>query len=147
MARERSPIFMQRRGSFLVPDAPIDGEMLDAFPTRKKLRVAITQPRSIPQLRLYWSMLHLVADNMSTEITSEALHEWIKMRCGVSVAIPLRNGQVDHVPGSIAFDKMDQDQFGRFFERAATLIVTHLIPGLGKPALIREANLMLGVAA
>lgn len=130
-----------------MPDAPIDGERLDAFPTGKKLRVAVTQPRSVPQLRLYWSMLHLVADNMSTEITSEALHEWIKMRCGVSVAIPLRNGQTDHVPGSIAFDKMDQDQFGRFFDRAADLIVTHLIPGLGKPALMREANLMLGVAA
>lgn len=147
MSKERPPIFMQRRGSFLAPAAPMDGEALEAFPTGKNLRVAITQPRSIKQHRLYFAMLNLVAENMATEVTSDALHEWVKLRCGVSVAIPLKSGAVDLVAGSIAFDKMDQDQFNRFFERAATLIVTHLIPGLGKPALIREANLMLGVAA
>lgn len=147
MSRERPPIFMQRRGSFLVPQAPIDGELLDAYPAGRALRVAVTQPRSVPQLRLYWSMLRLVADNMSAEVTTEALHNWIKMRCGVSAAIPLKSGKVDFVPGSVAFDKMDQEAFGRFFDRAMDLVVEHLIPGLGKPALEREARLMLGEAA
>lgn len=147
MSKERPPIFVQRRGSFLVPQAPIDSELLDGFPSGKPLRVAITQPRSVPQLRLYWSMLRLVADNMETEVTTEALHGWIKMRCGVSVAIPLRSGAVDQVPGSVAFDKMDQEAFGRFFDRAMDLVVEHLIPGLGKADLSREARLMLGEAA
>lgn len=147
MSKERPPIFVQRRGAFLVPQAPIDGELLEAYPAGKPLRVAVTQPRSVPQLRLYWSMLRLVADNMESEVTTEALHNWVKMRCGVSAAIPLRSGAVDYVPGSVAFDKMDQDTFARFFDRAVTLIVEHLIPGLGKSELEREARIMLGEAA
>lgn len=147
MSKERPPIFVQRRGAFLVPQAPIDGELLEAFPAGKPLRVAITQPRSVPQMRLYWSMLRLVADNLDSEVTTEALHSWIKMRCGVTAAIPLRSGQVEYVPGSIAFDKMDQDQFGRFFDRATELLVEHVIPGLSKPHLEAEARAMLGEAA
>jgi hypothetical protein len=136
-----------RRGTFLVPEAPIDGELIEAFPAGKPLRLSITQPRSIPQMRLYWSMLRLVADNLDSTVTTEALHNWIKMRCGVSAAIPLRNGETDYVPGSIAFDKMDQDQFQAFMDRALDLIVGHLIPGLAKPTLEAEARAMLGLAA
>ena len=147
MSKERPPIFVQRRGSFLIPQAPIDGELLEGFPSGKPLRVAITQPRSVPQLRLYWSMLRLVADNMETEVTTEALHSWVKMRCGVAAAIPLKSGAVDYVPGSVAFDRMSQDEFARFFDRAVTLIVEHLLPGLGKASLVQEARIMLGEAA
>lgn len=144
MAKERAPIFMQRRGVFLQPEAPIDGEMLERYPANKRLKVVLTQPRSVPHLRLYWSMLRLVVDNLDTPVTTEALHEWVKLRAGVSVAIPLRNGQVDHVPGSVAFDKMDQHEFNAFFDRAMGLIVEHLIPGLSKGALEAEARAMLG---
>lgn len=144
MSKDRPPIFMVRRGSFLQPETPLDGELLAEYPAAKRLRVALTQPRSNPHLRLYWSMLRLVVDNLDTPVTTEALHEWVKLKCGVSVAIPLRSGAVDHVPGSVAFDKMDQDQFNRFFDRAMGLIVEHLIPGLSKGRLESEARAMLG---
>ena len=144
MSKERPPILMQRRGAFLVPQAPIDGEMLEAFPAGKPLKVVVTQPRNIKPHRLYFAMLKLVADNMQGPATKEALHEWIKLKTGVSVAIPLRSGKVDLVPGSIAFDKMNDDEFRVFLEAAKTLIVEHLIPGLSKPALEAEARAMLG---
>lgn len=147
MGKERPPIMMIRRGTFLVPAAPIDGELIEAFPAGKALRVAVTPPRSVPQLRLYWSMLRLVADNLDSAVTTEALHNWIKMRCGIAAAIPLRNGETDYVPGSIAFDKMDQDQFQAFMDRALDLVLGQLIPGLSKPALEAEARAMLGLAA
>lgn len=146
MSKERAPIIMQRRGAFLVPQAPIDGEMLEAFPAGKPLKVAVTQPRSIKAHRLYFAMLKLVADNLDGPATKEALHEWVKLRTGVSVAIPLKSGKVDIVPGSIAFDKMSEDEFRVFLEAAKTLIVEHLIPGMSKPALEHEARVMLGEA-
>ena len=144
MAKERPPIFMVRRGTFLMPESPIDGDLIEQYPAMKRLRVSLTQPRSVPHLRLYFAVLKLVAANMETTVTPEALHEWVKVKCGVSVMIPLRSGAVDVVPGSIAFDKMDQDQFNRFFDSAMGLIVEHLIPGLSRRALEAEARAMLG---
>lgn len=147
MAAERNPILMMRRGSFLVPCAPLDGNRLEQFPANKALNVRITQPRSSPQNRLYWSMLNLVCDNLDQPIEPEALHEWVKVRCGVTATIPLRNGKWDIVPGSIAFENMPQDEFQRFFDRAKELLVEHVIPGLKSDALEREARAMLGEAA
>lgn len=144
MSSERPPILMQRRGAFLVPQAPIDGEMLEAFPAGKTLKVKVTQPRNVKAHRLYFAMLRLVADNLSVPVTTAALHEWVKLKTGVTAAIPLKSGNVDLVPGSIAFDQMDDDEFRSFLESAKTLIVEHLIPGLSKPALEAEARAMLG---
>lgn len=144
---EAPPIIMQRRGTFLVPMAPIDGEALAKFSPGKPLRVRVTQARSLPQMRLYWSMLNLVSENLDQPVTPETLHEWLKLKLGVSHPIKLKSGEVVHVPGSIAFDKMSQSDFAVYFQAAAEMIVEHIIPGMSRPALEREAQLMLGVAA
>lgn len=144
MSDEKPPILMQRRGGFLMPCSPMDAEMVEAFPSGKPLRVRITQPRSLPQHRLYWSMLQKVCENLEQPITTETLHQWIKLRCGVIEPIILRTGEIQEVPGSIAFDQMDQVSFNAFFQRAVDLICEHIIPGLEKPALEREAREMLG---
>lgn len=144
MAQE---LLMARRGPYLAPWGPMDAGGVEVLPHGKPLKVKVTRARSVPQHRLYWSMLNLVADNMDTPVTADALHEWIKLRCGVSIMIPLRSGKIDVVPGSIAFDKMEQTEFQQFFDKAKTLIVEHLIPGLGIAALESEARLMLGEMA
>jgi hypothetical protein len=89
-------------------------------------------------------MLSKVVENLGTPIAKEALHEWVKLRCGVVAFIPLKSGAVDQVAGSTAFDAMDQTEFNAFFEKAADLLCEHIIPGLGKADLVREARLMLG---
>lgn len=143
---ERPEILMVRRGSFLQPAAPVDSVALEAYSAGKPLKVRITQPRSIQQNRLYWSMINLVCENVDQALTPDALHEWVKLRCGVTVQIQLKSGKVDTVPGSIAFDKMSQPEFRAFFDRAKDLLVEHVIPGLGRATLEREARLMLGEA-
>ena len=140
-------ILMARRGPYLAPWGPMDASAVEVLPRGKPLKVKVTRARSVPQHRLYFAMLNLVADNMDTPVTADALHEWVKLRCGVSVMIPLRSGKIDTVPGSIAFDKMEQPEFQAFFDKAKALIVEHLIPGLGGAALEREARLMLGEVA
>lgn len=141
---ERPAIQMMRRGSFLVPCAPTDSNGLDAFPVNKPLKVKITQPRSIQQHRLYWTMLDLVAENLDQDITGDDLHEWMKLKLNVSKPVRQRNGEIVYVPGSIAFDKMEQPEFRKFFDKAKALLVEHIIPGLGSDALEREARLLLG---
>jgi hypothetical protein len=144
---EKPPIRMMRRGTFLVPAAPMDGDRLAELPTGKALNVRVTQPRSIGQHRLYWSMLTLVCENLDQPITPDDLHEWVKVKLGVTVAVKQRNGQTVYVPGSIAFDKMEQGEFRSFFDRAKALLVDQIIPGLSNEALEREARALLGEAA
>jgi hypothetical protein len=148
MADEKPPIMVQRRGSFLMPEAPLDGEALMALPAGKALAITVRQPRrSSAQNRLYRGLLTVVADNLDQEIGPDDLHEWMKMRLGLTREVKQRNGQIVTVTRSVSFDKMEHDEFTRYFDRAKRLIVEHLIPGLNCDALEREARAMLGEPA
>jgi len=144
MVSERPPIRCQRRGFFLIPVAPMDSDALARFPSGKDLSVRVTQARSVPQHRLYWSMLTLVADNLDQPINAEALHEWIKDKLDYVDLVRQRNGTTVRVTRSIAFDKMQQPEFREFFDKAVTMLIEHIIPGLDSEALEREARAMLG---
>lgn len=144
---ERPPMIMARRGGFLAPWTPADSLQLEKLPTGVALKVRATQPRSLPQHRLYFVMLDLVADNLDQDLTGDDLHEWVKLKVGCVKPIRLRNGDIAEVPASIAFDKMEQAEFQKFFDRAKRLLVEHVIPGIGSEALEHEARLMLGEAA
>lgn len=148
MASDRPPIMVQRRGEFLVPQAPVDGERIRDLPAGKALKVTVSQPRrSSPQNRLYWSLLGVVCENLDQDVEPEALHAWLKVKLGVVTPLILRSGEIAYVPASIAFDKMEHQQFTAYFDRVKALIVEHLIPGLGSEVLEREARAMLGEAA
>jgi hypothetical protein len=145
MASERPPIMVQRRGEFLVPQAPVDGERIRDLPAGKALKVTVSQPRrSSAQNRLYWSLLGVVCENLDQDIEPEALHAWLKVKLGVVTPLILRSGEIAYVPGSIAFDKMEHPAFTAYFDRVKALITEHLIPGLNSAALEREAYAMLG---
>lgn len=145
---EKPPILVQRRGDFLVPQAPFDGERIRDLPAGKALRIEVRQPRrSNPQLRLYWSLLGIVCDNLDQNIKPEALHEWLKMRLGYVIEFKLRSGEIVQVPASIAFDKMEHAEFTAYFDAVKALLVQHIIPGVNSETLVREAAAMLGEAA
>jgi hypothetical protein len=118
-----------------------------SLPTDKPLKAVLTRSRSRPQLRLYFAMLQLVVENLEQPISRDVLHEWVKIRCGIVEPVKLKSGAVEMVPGSVAFEAMDQTQFNAFFEHAAELLCEHIIPGLEKPALLQRAREMLGEEA
>lgn len=145
MSKEKPPLYLIRRGRALYPASGLAERMIETLPLNKVLRTnKPTQPRSVKQNALYWALLTLAAENMSEPVTSDALHEWMKLRLGVTVTIRLKNGKTDTVAGSTAFENMPPEEFGPHLDRVADLICEHLIPGLGREDLLREARLMLG---
>lgn len=145
---EKPPILVMRRGEFLVPVSPIDGERIREFPAGKPLKARLTQPqRSNAQLRLYWSLLNVVCENLDQPMEPEDLHTWLKMRLGLTVEIRQRNGDVFEVPRSVAFDRMEHGEFTKYFDRVKRLLVERVIPGVKSETLEREALAMLGEAA
>lgn len=148
MASEKPHVIVVRRADFLTPYAPLDGELVRAYPAGKPLKLTITQPgRSSPQNRLYWSLLRLLVDNMDQELTPDILHEWFKMRLGVTHEVRLRSGEINTVTGSTAFDKLTHEEFTAYMGRVKRLVTEQLIPRADSEAFVREATLMIGEAA
>lgn len=142
---EQPSILVVRRSGFLQAASPLDEELIRALPAGKPLKLKITQPRrSVPQQRLYWAFVSLVAENLDQEVTAETLHAWFKLRCGVAKEIKLRSGEIISVPGSTAFDKMEHADFTAYFQQVKDLVVGHLIPRADCEAFEREALAMIG---
>lgn len=145
---EKPPILVQRRGEFLVPHGPMDGEAIRALPAGKVLAITARQPRrSNPQNRLYRALLGVVCDNLDQPLLPDDLHEWMKLHLDLTTPVKSRNGKVTWVTKSVAFDKMEHAEFTAYFERVKALIVEHFIPGINSIALEREARAMLGEIA
>lgn len=142
---ESPSILVVRRSGFLQAASPLDEELIRALPAGKPLKLKVTQPRrSVPQHRLYWAFLTLVAENLDQEVKAEVLHEWMKIRCGITKEIRLRSGEIVTLPGSTAFDKMEHAAFTVYFQQVKDLVVNHLIPRADCEAFEREALAMVG---
>lgn len=140
--KEAAPILLRRSGRFLMAADRMTETFIESLPQGKTLRARdITQPRSRARLRLYWALMHLAADNMEA-VTVQALHKWMKVRLGIVEAIPLRNGKVEFVDGSIAFDKLSEEEFAPYLDKVIGFIVEELIPGLGRDDLMAMAKEM-----
>lgn len=138
------PILMKRLFDKLVPASALDADHLRDFPVGKSLRVRITMPRNVGRLRLYWAVLKLVHENMDSPPPIKRLHEAIKVRLGYTETIRFKGAAPVVIPASIAFDKMSEPEFAKFFDRFKDFVTTVVIPGLDKPALEAEALEMLG---
>jgi hypothetical protein len=113
------------------------------------LSVEIKRPRNGKHHRLFWALMGLVHDNIDQERypTVEDLVAAVKISAGLRTRIELPNGEVGFIPGSIAFHKMDQDEFSKFYDRVCDLIAKHFLPGVNTNDLRREVEIMIGIAA
>jgi hypothetical protein len=120
--RERRPLFVKRRGTGLFPVAGEDAELLSSYPMDAELEITVKRRRSLPQLRLYWSILHKTVEATEQFASAEHLHEAIKARLGYVRRMRLIGGSEVLLTDSTALAKMDAQEFGTYFDRAMKLI-------------------------
>ena len=126
------PIRVVRRGGFLSGASPADDEALRELPTEFTI-TGIRQRRSLPQLRLFWVIMAILAENSEQGLTKEELAAFFKVQCGLGTPVKARSGKVTMVPRSISFERLPQDEFGRFFDRVLDL-VERMMPGISQEA-------------
>jgi hypothetical protein len=102
----------------------------------------IKRPRNLKHHRKYWSLINLISDNLDG-VTPEGLSSAIKMMIGHVVTVQFGNKSILY-PDSISFDKMNQDQFNNFYERAVKAICEFVIPGLTEESVKNEIFKILG---
>lgn len=109
--------------------------------------VEVKKSRNISFHRLYWALITLVQHNMDGDRypTVEDFHAAVKIAAGLRTRIELPNGEVGFIPGSIAFNKMDQTEFSAFFDRVCDLISKHFLPGVTNDELRVEVESMTGL--
>lgn len=97
----------------------------------------VERPRSLPQLRLYWSILHHVAESTHWE-SAERLHTALKVRLGLYDLCKLPNGKTVPVVSSASFDAMNQDEFQSFMDKALAVLCEESLGGMAVTDLIAE---------
>lgn len=107
-----------RRGDALVPELDMDCRALDGIAQGQRVKVEIKEFRNVGRHRAYWKMLHEMVAATECALSPERLHEVIKLETGAVDLIRLPNGMTVAIPGSIAFDKMSEEEFVSFFQAA-----------------------------
>jgi hypothetical protein len=107
-----------RRGMALVPEMAMDEHALDGIAQGERVKVEIRQWRNTDRNRAYWAMLNEVIEATEAALTAERLHEVLKLELKVVDLIRLPSGLTVAIPGSIAFDKMEEPEFVAFFRAA-----------------------------
>lgn len=120
--RERIPIVLRRTERGLEPRSRLARDILDQYAEHSDVEVTIKKRRSLPQLRLYWTMLQKVVEATGAYPTAEHLHDAVKMQLGYTSPMRLLDGGVAWIPDSVAMAKMDAVQFKGFFDSAAELL-------------------------
>jgi hypothetical protein len=118
----KRPIYMRRVGSTLQCVSAMDQELLTSYGEGVDLEVNISRKRSLPQLRLYWSILGKVVEATDAYPTAEHLHDAIKLELGYVRPIRKIDGSLRFLPDSVALHEMEQPDFQVYFDRAMQLI-------------------------
>lgn len=109
------------------PVAAYDAELLWADPVGTEYDMVKRTKRSLPQLRLYWSMLHRVVSATGKWPDAEHLHSDLKIVLGYYVrTVNVLTGEVRLEPDSAALDRMTADEFMKFFDAAKAELSRHL---------------------
>lgn len=128
----------------LSPVDPRSAELWADLPRGKVLRAKVQQPRNVEHHRKLFALLNCVHPHQDHYATVKGLLDGIKLATGhTEEAVNAETGETIYAPASIAFDKMDQDAFEQFYDRAVDLICRRIIPGLGRADLEREVNEIL----
>jgi hypothetical protein len=122
MKRERPSLIVRKTRRGLAPVSAFDEERLHGMPMNTECEVKPLTKRSLPQLRLYWSILSRVVAATDIAPTAGHLHDILKVELGYVTPMRLWDGKVQLWPDSTALDAMQPDDFSRYFDAAMRLI-------------------------
>jgi hypothetical protein len=107
----------------LRPARAWDAEALSADPMNTEYELVRVTRRKPKQHRTYWRALSLVVKSTDRWPTAEHLHDELKLACGYyRKAANLATGEIMLIPDSTAFDKMKQEDWQQYMDRAMELI-------------------------
>lgn len=127
MAGDGFPIRVVRRGGILSGAFPMDDEAIRGLPAEFTI-TGIRQRRSLPQLRMFWALMQILAENSDQGLSKEDYAAVFKLKCGLATPVKMRSGKIEMIPRSISFDRLDQSTWDSFFSKVLD-VVERMMPG------------------
>ncbi|MET3648075.1 hypothetical protein [Phyllobacterium ifriqiyense] len=116
--REAQTIIVRKTPRGLQPVSGFDAELLMGKALGTEFRLTSLTKRSLPQHRTYWKALSVVCRSTNKWPTPEHLHDALKRACGYITINVMLTGEEFVTTDSTAFDAMNAEQFGEYFNRA-----------------------------
>lgn len=118
----------------LIPADEGDMEKLKKIPNGEFVKCEYKKTRNYRHHKKYWALIGIVYNNLpeglaETIRSEEELHTEVKMQAGVRQKRVSLSGKEYYIPGSIAFDKMSQEDFNEFYSKALDIICKWILPG------------------
>lgn len=113
-------LWLKRVGVALLPDGDESIAAFSKIPFNKPLRAEVKQPRNVQHHKLFWSIVHRVADGIGSE--PENVCDVLKIATGHCTTVKTKTHGTLSLPKSISFAKMDQTAFSEFFEKCLVVI-------------------------
>lgn len=140
---------LMKRGNSLIPTDDEGSDMLAKIKDGAQVIVEVKRSRNPQHHRLYFALVRLVFANLPEAMaarypTQDILHNALKVSAGVRTEFTLANGQTGWIPGSIAFEKMDQSEFDAFFDNCVRCVVKYFLPGVTDEQVREQVEQMIG---
>jgi hypothetical protein len=136
-------VALQKHGKTLIPFSEEDMEALKEYRENQVIRAklyGIEKPRSYAQLKLYWQLCKVVADNSdwpTKEVVDFNIRVALDFRDPTKIAVR-PDGQVQFYYRSIAFVNLKHIEACQFFDRAFEVMAKKL--GITVDELLANAN-------
>lgn len=121
---------VNRVGDRLWPADEASIAVVRGLPFGKPIGVRLHSDRSHEQNAMYWRVLERAVEATGRWHTADELHLALKVATGYVDKVRLLDGRLVLCPGSIAFDRMNQEEAQRYYD-AALKIVADEIMGCG----------------
>ena len=95
-----------------------DAEAIAELEDGATYRAVLTEPsnRSLSQLRLWWRVCEMIADNYPGDLTKDDVDGVLRIECGHSTVWKDAGGTYRRSPKSIGFAKMGQAEFNALMD-------------------------------
>lgn len=124
----------------LKPADALAEETYASLPLGTEVFAEVSRPRSLGHHKKLFALLKLILDNQDHYKTVDEVLIALKVATGHCYPAETRTGVKVMVPKSIAFSKMDQLAFQKFWDGVCDVVVTRFLPGVTREEL--EAEIM-----
>lgn len=110
--------------TFVIPYKE-DIEIAKQFKMGKMYKVKISADRNSKHHRKFFAILRLVVNNSKDFQNTDMLLSWLKIKAGITYTVKI-GGDICLFPKSISFDKMNQIEFKKFYNRSLDILAEYL---------------------
>lgn len=131
-------LFQKTMGGALAPVHDAGRDALRTLPVGEYIMVSLRRPRNLQHHKKLFALLELIFQNQTRYASVEELLDAIKVYVGHAEVMILRDGTEVRRPKSIAFHKMDQAAFDKFYAAFIQVVIEKILPGVDREDLERE---------